>query len=349
VDVCKLPEKMTLSTRSPVIWILSGTLLIGVTFILELMSGPVRIPFSEVFRSLTAGPSGLSESSLIIWQSRLPRAITALGAGSALALAGLLMQTLFRNPLAGPSILGISSGASLAVGLLIMGQNLLLPDLLYPSSLAVALAAMAGAILVLLIVLAVSWRLNHSGSLLLFGILLGHFVSALETVLQHRSDSGALRSFMVWGMGRFSDTSLTNSIWLIAAATGSLLLTAFLTRSLNLLLLGENYSRSMGLRVMRIRLILILITGLSAGTVTAFCGPVAFIGLATPHIARMLLRTSNHSALLLPLFLFGGSLGLFADLCSRGFGVPLNAVTSLIGAPIVLSIIIRSGKSANLI
>lgn len=323
-------------------------LAIPALFSLELLYGSVSLSLREIVLSIVGSDTASPQAYSILWESRIPRALTALAGGAGLALAGMLMQTLFRNPLAGPSILGISSGASLAVALLVMGQGAWAAGII-PSSASVALAAMCGGIGILAIVLSASVRLGNTNSLLLFGILIGHFVSSIESVLQHRSEAGALRSFVVWGMGRFSDTDLSISLWMLAAMIAGAILSGLIANRLNLFLLGETYAASMGLRLGQFRWMVVGITGLLAGIITAFCGPIAFIGLAVPHLARMLLGTSNHRVILFPLLLIGAGIGLFSDLISRYFEIPLNAVTSLIGAPVVISILFQSGKKRSVL
>jgi len=318
-------------------------------FVMSLATGPASLTWSEVIGILSGWDSPSSGPGIILFESRLPRALTALGAGAGLALCGLMMQTLFRNPLAGPSILGITSGASLAVALLILGQGVLWSSSVYPSSGWVATAAMLGAAAILAVVMAVSGRLGNTNSLLLFGILLGHFVGAVESVLQHRNAGGAVRAFVVWGMGRFSDTTVPQAALLIGVVGIAAFVLYRLATSMNLYLLGETYAESMGLRRRRFQWMMVGITGILAGLITAWCGPVAFIGLAMPHVARMVLRTSNHRVLLVPLLVIGASAGLLSDLIGKTFSLPLNAVTSLIGVPVVIAVIFQSGKTKSVV
>lgn len=319
--------------------------LLGVTvslLILEILLGSVSIATMDVVKSLV-GVQSDEKINVIILESRLPRALTALSGGMALALSGWLMQTLFRNPLAGPSILGISSGASLGVALAIMGGA----AAGITGTISITLAALIGAIAVMLIILPFSYRLKDHVSLLIFGIMLGHFTSAIVSILQFKSSQENLRSFVLWGMGSFSDANFTEILIISIFLCISIIFLCFRLTSLNILQLGDEYAKSLGVNVRSMRIALILLSGALAGVVTAFCGPVSFIGLAVPHFARMLFKTSNHQRLFLPLILIGGITGLFSDWSSRMLEIPLNAVTSAIGAPVVILIIVRYSKSKN--
>lgn len=327
-----------------VIYLITGTALLALLACLELITGPVAVTMHELWQVLSGSEGASDTASAILLESRLPRTLTAIAAGAGLAICGMLMQSLFRNPLAGPSVLGITSGASLAVALLVMGQSVLPAFLSASHGAAVVIAGIAGAAGVLVIVLAASNRLGNTNSLLLFGILLGHVAGAVESVLQHRSSAGALRSFITWGMGRFSETNLTHALTLVVMVCVAALVVSRLTNALNIHLLGETYAQSMGMRIARFRWMMVALTGVVAGMITAWCGPVAFIGLAMPHVARMILRTSDHRLLLVPLLVTGALAGVLSDLISRHAEVPLNAITSLLGAPVVILIVFQSGK-----
>lgn len=319
--------------------------LLGITavlLILEILLGSVSIATIDVVKSLV-GVQSDEKINVIILESRLPRALTALMGGMALALSGWLMQTLFRNPLAGPSILGISSGASLGVALAIMGGA----AVGIAGTISITLAALIGAIAVMLIILPFSYRLKDHVSLLIFGIMLGHFTSAIVSILQFKSSQENLRSFVLWGMGSFSDANFTEILIISIFLCISIIFLSFRLTALNILQLGDEYAKSLGVNVKSLRILLILLSGALAGVVTAFCGPVSFIGLAVPHFARMLFKTSNHQRLFFPLILIGGITGLFSDWSSRMLEIPLNAVTSAIGAPVVILIIMRYSKSKN--
>lgn len=320
-----------------------------ITFILilliaELTMGSVHIPLDMVFDSLLGkGPEGAY--TIIMVESRIPRAITAMLGGSALALSGLLMQTLFRNPLAGPSVMGISSGASLGVALLV----LLSGGIVFGGHAAIAIAAMTGALAVLLTVLAVAKRLADNTSLLIFGIMLSFFTSSVVDALQFKASNESLRSFVNWGMGSFAETNKSEIILMMLLIAAGMLIAFFLKNRLNLLLLGDEYASSMGVNIKSTRLLMILSTGILAGIVTAFCGPVAFIGLAVPHIIRKWLKTSDHRKILLPVILSGAAFALFCDFASRLLQLPLNTIASALGAPVVLWIILLGHKSKSII
>jgi len=267
-------------------------------------------------------------------------------AGGGLAVCGLLMQTLFRNPLAGPSVLGLSSGASLGVALLMLAA----PTALFveiPVDLTAAVAAFVGAMGVLFLIMLADRRMGDGVALLIVGLMLGYLCSALISLLQLASAEQALKSFVIWGMGSFSGVLIERLPWLMAPVLIGIGAAFLLVKPLNALLLGDNYAASLGVHVGRTRRWIMLITGLLAGVITAFCGPIAFLGLATPHVARGLCRSSDHSTLLPVTLLCGVVLALFCDLIIKipafGAGIPLNAITSLLGAPVVAWVLF-SGK-----
>ena len=316
-----------------------------VLFALELALGTVSIPLASVWNSILGNSSGDTAWTIIVMESRLPRALTAAFGAAGLALSGLFMQTLFRNPLAGPSILGISSGASLGVALLVLGAG----SLVAMNEWSVALASAAGACTVLFVVLLAARRLNDNVTLLIFGIMLSFIAGAIVSILQYKSSLTSLRNFVVWGMGSFAETTWTSVALLAVTFAGCIAASVFILPSLNILLLGEEYASTMGLHVKKIRVGMILITGILTGTITAFCGPVAFIGLAVPHLARMLYKTSNHSVIFPACLLIGTSVGMLCDLVARSSEVPLNAVTAALGAPLVIYIVFRGSSSRALI
>ncbi len=317
--------------------------------LLSLALGSVPIPFSDVWSSL-AHPSTSSTYDTIVRQVRLPEVITAATAGAGLAASGLIMQTLFRNPLAGPSVLGISSGASLGVALVMLAQPLwmLLP---VPREVMVIGASFAGAITVLLLILLADKRVGDGVTLLIIGLMVGYLCSAVISVLQTASSAPALKSYVLWGMGSFSGVTVDRAGWLVIPVVLGLLASLVLIKPLNALLLGEDYARSMGTNVHRIRRVAIWTTGLLAGTITAFCGPIAFLGLATPHVARLVIHSNDHRALMPATILLGMALALGCDLLVRvspaEVPLPLNAVTSLLGAPVVLWVILGGKRWAN--
>lgn len=316
-----------------------------ILFLLELVFGTVNIPLNRVFQILMGNEVEDESWKTIVIESRLPRAITSLVGSASLALSGLLMQTLFRNPLAGPSVLGISSGSSLGVALLLLGAGS--SAIISPWS--VSIVAILGALLVLALVIFVSTRIADNTSLLIFGMMLAYITGAIVSVLQYKSSLESLRSFVLWSMGSFGEASWMSIIMLIAATCIGIVLTAIILPGLNLLLLGDDYAMGAGLQVKKTRYIMILATGLLAGSVTAFCGPVAFIGLAVPHVARMIFKTSDHTLIVPVSLLIGASAGLFCDLVSRIAGIPLNAVTASLGAPLVIYIVLRGSQSRSLI
>ena len=298
--------------------------------------------------SILLGENTASQSSrIIVLESRLPRAITAVIGGSGLALSGLLMQTLFRNPLAGPSVLGISSGASLGVALLVLATSGTLSGL---NQIAMtAIAAIVGAFSVLLLVMAVAKRLADNTALLIFGIMLSFFTGAIVDALQFKSSNDSLRAYVNWGMGSFAESGNHEILIMAFAVITSIAITLFILNRLNILLLGFEYAQSMGVNARSTRFLIILATGIPAGIITAFCGPVSFIGLAVPHLVRTSLKTSNHTTIFLPVLLMGATVGLFCDLSSRMLELPLNTIASALGAPVVILILLQGNKSRSII
>ena len=331
--------------------------LIVVLFVLTLAFGSVAIPASDVVTVLLGGDVGQSSWVTIVRQVRLPRAVTALIAGAGLGVAGLQMQTLFRNPLADPFILGISAGASLGVALvvLVLGSagTTLVDGLGLLGNIGVAGAAAAGAAAVTVLVLLVSRKVASSATVLIIGLMAGYATSAIVSVMMY-SGLGRVervRAYIAWGFGSFAGTTWTELRVLAFATLGGLLIAALTIKPMNALLLGDRYAGSMGLHVRRVRLAVVLGASVLAGVVTAFCGPIAFIGVAAPHMTRGLLRTSDHRVLLPGVVLVGGCLALVAGLVAQLPGtdatLPLNAVTSLIGAPVVVVILLRMRRSGR--
>ena len=315
-----------------------------VLFALNLMLGSVSIPFAEIKNAIFGGES--STYRAIIFDYRLPQAITALLAGIGLSVSGLLMQTLFRNPLADPSLLGISSGSSLGVALVILlgtATGLSVNTLSLWSTFGVTVAAFIGAFAVLLLILALSARLRSMVSLVLVGIMIAYIAGSVTDILKFFSQKEGLHSFVIWGMGSFSNVSKAQlpffAIAVVAGAIGSFLL----FKTLNLLLLGERYAENLGVNIKRSSMIIILASGFLTALITAFCGPIAFLGLAVPHIARFLFKSSDHKLLIPATAFIGMDLALFCNLIARlpSFegNLPINSVTALIGAPIVLWVI----------
>ena len=342
-----------LSGRQLTVFWLSGLGVLSLTlFVLNLILGSVNIPFWSVIQAL-AGDLQMDDSwRLIVLKSRLPQAITAILAGAGLAVGGLQMQTLFRNPLAGPSILGISSGAGLGVALvlLVAGKigGVALSHLGFTGHLSVALAAFAGASLVLTMVLFLSRHLKDNAMLLIVGIMVGYAASALVGILKFYSMKEDVHAYVIWGLGSFSTVSWSQMSVLFPVVTLGLLGSFFLVKPLNVMLLGEQYAGNLGINISLSRLLIILCTGLLTATITAFCGPIAFLGLAVPHLTKGLFRTSDHKVLIPAVILAGIAVALFSNLIARlpGFdgALPINAVTSMIGAPVVIWVILK-GKN----
>lgn len=317
--------------------------------LLELITGSVSIDFQSILSILGKNESE-SAQSVIIWESRLPRLFAAFWAGAGLALSGWIMQTLFRNPLASPSILGITSGASLGVALLMMSGFLIgVPLQGTLGTFTIAGGAMLGAVLVLLLVIAIASRMRDQVSLLIVGIMLGHFTSAIVSVLQFKTNPEALRSYVLWGMGTFTDTNYLEILLIAAIVAMGAIVIFFKKKALNILMLGDEYAQSLGVSVKKMRVVMIIVSGTMAGVITAFCGPIAFIGLAVPHFTRILLKTTHHATLFLPMILMGAAVGMGCDLISKTAEIPLNAVTSAMGAPVVIFILVKNAKSKALI
>ena len=319
-------------------------------FFTNISFGSITIPFREVFNSLTGGQASKSTWEYIIINYRLPKAITAILVGMGLSVSGLLMQTLFRNPLAGPYVLGLSSGASLGVAFVILGAGLLPPFLstILLSSYGVVLASTIGSSIVLLAVLVVSQRLRDTMAILIVGLMFGSFTSAIVGVLTYFSSAEQLQKFTFWSMGNLGNLSWSSIVILTVCVGIGLLLSLFSIKPLNALLLGENYARSLGLNFKKTRLIIIFATSILAGSITAYAGPIAFIGLAVPHIAKLVFQTSNHFVLYWSTLLLGASIMLFCDVISELPGLeitlPINAVTSIIGAPVVIWLLVSKRK-----
>lgn len=318
------------------------SLLTAALFTADLLIGSVAVALHDIWAALTGGSCDPAVRDIIL-KIRLLKAVTALFAGAALAASGLQMQTLFRNPLAGPYVLGISSGAGLGVALFLLGAPLLgVSAHSFVQSLGIAGAAWLGAALVLLIVMAVSRRIKDIMVILILGMMFGSGVSSVVEILQYLSSEAALKSFVIWTMGSLGDVTGGNLVLMLPVITAGLALSVAVIKPLNLLLLGENYARTMGLNIQRTRTLLFLSTVLLAGTVTAFCGPVGFIGLAVPHLARMLFASADHRVLMPASMLSGAALLLVCDLISKSLALPINTVTALMGIPVVIVVVVRN-------
>ena len=317
-------------------------LLTVVLFTADLLVGSVAVAPADIWAALTGGDCDPAIRDIIL-RIRLLKAVTALLAGAALAASGLQMQTLFRNPLAGPYVLGISSGAGLGVALFLLGAPLLgVSAHSFVQSLGIAGAAWLGAALVLLVVMAVSRRIKDIMVILILGMMFGSGISSVVEILQYLSSEAALKSFVIWTMGSLGDVTGGNLALMLPVIAAGLVLSVAAIKPLNLLLLGENYARTMGLNVQRTRTLLFLSTVLLAGTVTAFCGPVGFIGLAVPHLARMLFASADHRILMPGSMLAGAALLLVCDLISKTLALPINTVTALMGIPVVIIVVVRN-------
>ncbi|WP_026713169.1 iron ABC transporter permease [Flavobacterium daejeonense] len=332
--------------------ILFTYLVLGLLFLFftNISLGSVTIPFEEIFHSLCGSQASKSTWEYIIMDYRLPKAITVILVGIGLSISGLLMQTLFRNPLAGPYVLGLSSGASLGVAFVILGAGLLPPFLreIVLSSYGIVLASTIGSSCVLLAVLLVSIRLRDTMTILIVGLMFGSLSSAIVGTLSFFSTAEQLQKFTFWSLGNLGNLSWTSIVILAVCVLAGLLLSLASIKPLNALLLGENYARSLGLNYNKARLIIIFSTSILAGSITTFAGPIAFIGLAVPHIAKLLFHTSNHTILFWSTLLLGAIIMLICDTISQVPGgeiiLPINAVTSIFGAPIVIWLLIRKQK-----
>lgn len=312
--------------------------------------GAVAIPLKEVCNSLLGTTASKSSWEYIIMDYRLPKAIVAILVGMGLAISGLLMQTLFRNPLAGPYVLGLSSGASLGVALVILGSAFLpaFASELVLSSYGIVIASSLGSFLVLVAVLAVAQRLRDTMAILIVGLMFGSLTNALVGTLSYFSTAAQLQKFTFWSLGSLGNLSWTSIVILFVCVMLGLVLSLLSIKPLNSLLLGENYAKSLGLNYTKARFIIILATSILAGSITAFAGPIAFIGLAVPHISKLVFQTSNHLVLFWSTLLFGAMIMLVCDSISQlpnsAIVIPINAITSILGAPIVIWLLIHKRK-----
>ena len=323
---------MSAKRITPCIFIMLSTLT-AVLFCVDLSVGAVSIPVADVWAALTGGDCP-DATAFIVRNIRLIKAVVALLTGAALSVSGLQMQTLFRNPLAGPYVLGISSGASLGVALVVLAGM--------SSSIGIAGAAWVGAAAVLIVIASVGHRIKDIMVILILGMMFSSGVGAVVQILQYLSEEESLKAFVIWTMGSLGDVTGTQLAVLAPAVVVGLILAVATIKPLNLLLFGEEYAVTMGLNLRRSRLLLFLSTTLLAGTVTAFCGPIGFIGLAMPHVARMLMRDSDHRVLIPATALAGGAVLLLCDIISKLFTLPINAITALLGIPVVVWVVLRN-------
>lgn len=328
-------------------FILLSVLLI-VFLLLNISLGSVSIPVDEILTIIFGGTPQKESWQTIIINYRIPKAITAILVGSGLSISGLLMQTLFRNPLAGPFVLGISSGASLGVALLILGSSLLGFNLLVTSNWALVTASSLGAFLVLFAVIITANRVKNTMSILIIGLMFGSLTSAVISVLAYFSSAQQIQQYMFWSFGSLGNLSWNELAVFAMIYSVGMFGTFLIIKPLNSYLLGENYAKSLGINIKKSRNIILLITSILTGVITAFSGPIAFVGLAVPHISKMLFLTSNHKILLPASAIIGAIVLLICDsiaqLPTSEFTLPINAITSLFGAPIVIWLLVRKKK-----
>ena len=326
--------------RNTILFVVLSALCV-LLFVVDIAVGSVAIPFAEVVQSLCGG--GNDEIRSIVIDIRLVRAVVALLTGVALSVSGLQMQVLFRNPLAGPYVLGVSAGASLGVALFVLGAPLL-GVALSPAlqSIGTAGAAWIGSAVVLVAVVALSRRIKDIMVMLILGIMLSSGVGALVEIMQYLSNEASLKSYIVWTMGSLGDVTSTQLAMLAPVVVVGLAMAVATIKPMNMLLAGERYAASMGLNIKRTRTLVLTATTLLAGTITAFCGPIGFVGIAVPHIARMLFRSADHRTLLPATILAGVVMMLVGDIVAKCFALPINTITALMGIPIVIYIVTRN-------
>ena len=341
--------------KKPVtLYILLLALSIGVLFLLNLFLGSVDIPFRTIWNILWGMDEG--ESVIwqnIIWKSRVPQALTAMVAGAGLAVSGLQMQTVFRNPLAGPSVLGISSGASLGVAFVVLLSGsiggIALSRLGFMGEIALTIAAIIGALSIMALIVYVSQKVHGNVTLLIIGVMIGYVANAVIGVLKFFSVEEDIRAYVIWGLGSFARVSGNQMMVFVCIMAVLLPLSFLLIKTLNLLLLGDAYARNLGLNIKRARLQVIACSGVLVAIVTAYCGPITFLGLAVPHLCRGIFRTSDHRILMPASLLAGAALALLCNLIARmpGFegALPVNSVTALVGAPVVVSVLFKKRRN----
>lgn len=325
---------------------------IAVLLVVNLLLGTVRIPIAEILTILTGGEADEVATNIVL-QSRLPQALTAIVAGAGLAVSGLQMQTVFRNPLAGPSVLGISNGSALGVAFVVLLSGRLggvaLSRLGYLGDAAMSVAAIVGALAVMLLILWVSGRVKGNVTLLIIGVMIGYLANAIIGVLKYLSPEEDVKSFVVWGLGSFSRVSGDEMLLFVCLMCVLLPLACLLVKPMNLMLLGERYAANLGLNIRRARMLVIISSGVLVAIVTAYCGPIMFIGLAVPHLTRAVFRTSDHRVLMPATALSGAVLALLCNFVARmpGFegALPVNSVTALVGAPVIAAVLFGRRKN----
>jgi iron complex transport system permease protein len=315
--------------------------LMFICFLADLVWGSIDIPLQELLKTFTGNqPDEISHEILVNF--RLPKAITAILAGASLSVAGLLMQTLFRNPLADPYILGVSSGAGLGVAITLM-SSAILPAFWMIGGWGIIFSAITGAALVLFLVILVSYRLSNSVSLLIVGIMFGTIAGSIVSILQNFTNPDAIKLYVMWTFGSLSSVNWQNMMFLLPVIISGIAISILIHKKADGLLLGENYARGLGINIRQTRILIVLATGLLAGGITAFTGPIAFVGVAVPHISRGIFKTSLHKILIPASLLIGASLILICDIISQlpTYALPINTISALFGAPVIIWIILR--------
>ncbi|WP_299432384.1 iron ABC transporter permease [uncultured Maribacter sp.] len=338
------------STKTYIKPFLALSLLLILFFGINISLGSVSIPFLDTMSSVFGGKVTNTSWDYIIWSYRLPKAFTAILVGSGLALSGLLMQTLFRNPLAGPFVLGISSGASLGVALLIMGSSIFssIAAINLVSNVSLAIISSIGSFAVLFCVIIVASRVKDTMALLIIGLMFGSITSAIVSTLSYFTNAEKLQQYVYWSFGSIGNLTWEQVTILCVLCVLGVILSIISIKTLNAMLLGENYARTLGINIKKMRYLIILAAGILAGSITAFAGPIAFIGLAVPHLTRQIFNTTNHKILVPAVLIYGAILMLICDtvaqLPSSANILPINAITSIIGAPVVIWLLVRKRK-----
>lgn len=328
-------------------------LLIFVFFLLNILLGSIQIPFKDVWHILWGDYNGNEIWQNIVWKSRIPQALTALVAGAGLSVSGLQMQTVFRNPLAGPSVLGISSGASMGVAFVVLLSGTIggvaLSKVGVMGEIALTISAIIGSLSIMALIIFVSQKVKGNVTLLIIGVMVGYVANAVIGVLKYFSVEEDIRAYVIWGLGSFARVSGNQMTLFVSIMLVLLPLSFLLVKTLNLLLLGDAYARNLGLNIRRARLQVITCSGVLVAIVTAYCGPIIFLGLAVPHLCRSLFRTSDHRILMPASLLMGGAMALVCNLIARmpGFegALPVNSVTALVGAPVIISVLFNKRRN----
>lgn len=330
--------------------LISGLIFLAILFLCNLIVGAVRIPLAEVWNILWGGTPEKSAWGFIVLESRLPQALTALVGGASLAITGLMLQTAFRNPLAGPGVFGVNSGASLGVALVMLagGGSISAAGTSIGGFVAVLAAAFAGAMVVMMAILLASWVVKSNTMLLIVGIMTGYLASSAISLLNYFAGKEGVQSYMLWGMGNFGNVPMSQFALFFLCCLVGIIAALLLIKPLNALQLGEAYARNLGVSPLRMRNLLLAVTGWLTAVVTAWCGPISFIGLAVPHIARLFLKTDDHLYLMPGTLIAGATVGLLCNLICIIPGeaglLPLNATTPLVGAPVIIYVILKSSR-----